>query len=53
LFDPQSVPSITAAIDRTAMADWPSSVSIASHRRPSISPAEFAAQIVAAMDAAR
>jgi glycosyltransferase involved in cell wall biosynthesis len=54
LFDPRSVPSITAAIDRTVTADdWAERFDRFRTARPLLSPGEFAAQIVAAMDVAR
>jgi glycosyltransferase involved in cell wall biosynthesis len=53
LFDPHSVASMAAAIDRTVGAgDWPARFARFLEARPLPSPREFAAQIVAALDAA-
>jgi glycosyltransferase involved in cell wall biosynthesis len=53
LFDPLSVASMAGAIDRAAnAADWPARFERFVEARPLPSPREFAAQIVAALDAA-
>jgi glycosyltransferase involved in cell wall biosynthesis len=53
LFDPRSVTSIAAAIDRAAEADgWPERFERFAAARPLPSPKEFATQIVAAFEAA-
>jgi glycosyltransferase involved in cell wall biosynthesis len=53
LFDPNSVASIAGAIDRAAGAgDWPARFARFADAHPLPSPKEFAAQIVAALEAA-
>jgi glycosyltransferase involved in cell wall biosynthesis len=53
LFDAGSVTSMTAAIDRAATAsDWPERFSRFAASRPLFGPRDFAAQVVAALEAA-